>query len=284
MPRSLLLFVRLVLGVVTAALLLMSPRALTAQTPSLFKGNVLADGSEKPIPGAEISLPQLKRTVLADSLGAFRVTGIPAGRHQLVVRHVGFTPIITLIDFAAGDSVDTDLLLSPATAGAAAVAGAGQALPGVTVTTEAPVRGKLAGFDERRRGGLGSFITAEQMAKLDNSRMTEILATVPGLKVVNGTTNAGWVASMRGSGSILRTTKPDPFDLRRGAKTNVCYSAVMLDGVTVYSGADGQPLFDINSLEPNSIAGIEFYAGPASMPTAFNATRVSCGLIVIWTK
>ncbi len=45
MPRSLLLFVRLVLGVVTAALLLMSPRALTAQTPSLFKGNVLADGS-----------------------------------------------------------------------------------------------------------------------------------------------------------------------------------------------------------------------------------------------
>jgi hypothetical protein len=60
--------------------------------------------------------------------------------------------------------------------------------------------------------------------------------------------------------------------------------AIMLDGVTVFSGTSGETLFDINSLQPNSIAAIEVYSGGATIPAKYNGTKASCGLVLIWTR
>jgi hypothetical protein len=69
-----------------------------------------------------------------------------------------------------------------------------------------------------------------------------------------------------------------------GAQINLCYSAVVLDGAFVYQGQDGETLFDLNSIEPSSIAGIEIYTSTATIPAKYNGTRSTCGLVVIWTK
>ncbi len=44
------------------------------------------------------------------------------------------------------------------------------------------------------------------------------------------------------------------------------------------------PPFSVNSLDPGEVIAMEWYAGPASMPAQFNATRNGCGQLAIWTK
>jgi hypothetical protein len=55
----------------------------------------------------------------------------------------------------------------------------------------------------------------------------------------------------------------------------------MVDGAIVYRGTQGQAPFDINSIRPEEMEGVEFYAGGASMPIEY---RFGCGLVVIWTR
>ncbi len=52
----------------------------------------------------------------------------------------------------------------------------------------------------------------------------------------------------------------------------------------VYRGEGGDELFDLNSLAPDDILAIEVYKGGATMPLEYNATRKTCGLLVIFTK
>jgi hypothetical protein len=270
-------------SVALAIALCLSAPPLVAQARAVLRGNVLVDGSNKPIAGAEVSLPRLLVVARTDTSGAFRLGDIPAGRHQLNVRCVGFVPMTTPMTFAAGDSVEADLLLS------AVAAFEGQPLPGVTVTAAPTLRGRLLEFEERRAMGTGGrFLTQAQLDLMEGRRMSEALAAIS-VPVVIGRTNAAWVASSRGTQSLVRTIRPSMADLAQGARTHLCYAAVAVDGVLVYRGSeDGQgssePLFDINSLSTRNVAGVEFYSGGATMPARYNGTRTTCGLILIWTR
>lgn len=270
-------------SVALAIALCLSAPPLVAQARAVLRGNVLVDGSDKPIAGAEVSLPRLLLVARTDTSGAFRLGDIPAGRHQLNVRCVGFVPMTTQMTFAAGDSVEADLLLS------AVAAFEGQPLPGVTVTAAPTPHGRLSEFEERRALGAGGhFLTQGQLDLMEGRRMSEALAAIS-VPVVIGRTNAAWVASSRGTQSLVRTIRPSAADIAQGARTHVCYAAVAVDGVLVYRGSeDGQgssePLFDINSLSTRNVAGVEFYSGGATMPAKYNGTRTTCGLILIWTR
>ena len=64
-----------------------------------------------------------------------------------------------------------------------------------------------------------------------------------------------------------------------------CFAAIVLDGIFVYQGHPGELPFDINTLQPNSIAGFEYYSSTARIPAKYNGNfRNTCGLAVIWTK
>jgi len=53
---------------------------------------------------------------------------------------------------------------------------------------------------------------------------------------------------------------------RWAASGNKMLRAVVLDGAFVYLGNPGEQPFNINTLQPDAIAGLEFYASAASMP------------------
>lgn len=269
------------LRVARAALALalgLSAVPLHAQARAVLRGRVLVDGNDAPVVGAEVSVPRWGLIVRTGTSGAFRLGDLPAGRQVLTVRAVGFIPMSTEMTFAAGDSVEADLLLS-----AAAVL-EGQSLPGVTVTAAPTPRGRLAEFEERRALGAGGrFLAPAQLDRLEGRRMSAALATI-GVPVVIGRTNAAWVASSRGTQSLLRTIRPSAADAAQGARAGVCYAAVAVDGVLVYQGSESEPLFDINSLSTKNVAGVEFYAGGATIPARYNGTRTTCGLLLLWTR
>ncbi len=238
-----------------------------AQRTGVLRGNVLADSSERPIAGAEISVPALKLAARADSLGRFRFAAVPAGEQLVSVRQLGFEPLSAVLTMRAGDSVDTDFLLTPTRT----------VLPRVDVKAPAHVSARLAGFEERRTQGFGRFISQDQIEKQLQRTTADILRTIPGpLPGTDRTTGVVYVASSRGQQSIEGAT------LKSRAPA-MCPVAVYVDGIQVYGGEG--PKFDINSLKAEDLAGIEFYGGGATIPAQYNKTNgQTCGVLLVWTK
>ncbi len=259
---------------VVATLLVVTAPLAAQQKLAVLKGNVLADSSELPIRGAEISVPRLRLTTTSALDGTFRLSGIAPGREIVMVKRLGFQPLTTNLNFVAGDSVDTDFILVPSA----------QTLPGVKVKGKAFDR-KLAEYERRKAAGFGHFLDGDQLDKMQTRQMAEVLNTIPGPQVYrSNVSSAAWIASARGQQSVAGTFQVDQMDTNRGAPSGQCYAAVFLDGVGVFTAQRGQPLFDINSIPVTTVKAIEYYAGAGTMPPEFNGSRNTCGALVIWTK
>jgi len=263
-----------------AALLFAAPAFVRAQgaagpARSLLRGAVIDDADERPIPGAIVAIEILRLQATTDSAGAFRMPLVPPGRHVVTVKRLGFSPISAVLNFGPADTLEYDFaLIRQATN-----------LPGVAVTTTAAVPPKLVEFEERRLAGFGRFITPDVLVKNENRRLSEVIAQLPGPRIMRGWGNYGWVASSVGSGALERRNQVSQADIARGADPKQCYANVMLDGNMVYAGRPGELLFDVNSLGTNAVAAIEYYRNAATIPSKFNMMgNDTCGLLVIWTK
>ena len=83
---------------------------LGAQT-GVVAGRVLDAKSERPLAGAVVEVPLLRRTVTTDSSGSFRLTALADGEHLLRIRAIGFSPTTVAVRLAPGDSLAADFLL-----------------------------------------------------------------------------------------------------------------------------------------------------------------------------
>ncbi|MFI5311319.1 MAG: carboxypeptidase regulatory-like domain-containing protein [Gemmatimonadales bacterium] len=260
-------------------LLMASVGGALAQGTAALKGTVLKDADDAPIAGAEVSIPGLRLAASSDSLGVFRLGAIKPGRQIVWVKKPGFAPVSAVLAFTAGDTLDREFTMVATAAPAGASGPVAQTLPGVAVKANAPRPPKLAGFEERRQSGFGHFITQDQIEKMENHKMSEIMMSIPGPYISRGisgeaSTTAAYVAAGRGKGEALPSGRYAP-----------CYAAVVIDDVFVYSGMRGETVFDINSLQASTIAGIEFYDSAAAIPAKYNnGGRSTCGLVVIWTR
>ena len=277
MRRSTLIVLAAVAAVVPGAARRSAAQSLPVMSRALLKGVVLDDADDRPISGATVSIEVLRLSVVTDSSGTFRMPSMPAGRHIIVVKRLGYNPLSAVLNIGAADTLDYDFALVKQPVN----------LPEVSVKAKPPVPAKLSEFEERRLTGSGRYITPDVLEKNKDRRLSEVIATIPGPRIVRGTGSNGWVASSVGSGAIQggRYT-PSSMDLARGADPKQCYAGVMLDGNLVFSARPGEQLFDVNSLATTSIAAIEYYRDAASTPMKFNMTGsgASCGLIIIWTK
>jgi hypothetical protein len=120
-----------------------------------------------------------------------------------------------------------------------------------------PVPSRLAGFYQRRAGGLGEYLTREELERLNPSLPTDVLRRMASVNLVRA--DFGYrVASRR-----------DPS----------CSPAVFLDGIYMGTGAEFD--FDV-VLTTEHIEGVESYSGAGAVPPEFN--RSNCGAVVVWTR
>ena len=244
-------FLPLLLGV----LCLGSAADVSAQQASLI-GTVLEDSTERPIVAAEIAIVALKRIVRSDSAGNFTLRAIPAGVYQVTVRAVGREPVQETITFGPNSHIERDYLLARSTT----------TLSKVQVKADATVDDmRLAEFNERRTLGFGRFLTQDVFEKADGRRLSDVLSSrIPGLRSAS---RGGAMASTRGVLSF-RDQRP-------------CFVQVIVDRMIRYNGT--QSPFDVNTIEPATIAGIEYFT-TSQTPAQFNNTGTPCGTLVIWTR
>jgi hypothetical protein len=242
---------------------------------------VVADSGRPPVAGVEASIAKLQVTAVSDSSGRFRFRNLPAGAHVVVLRAIGFRAESSTVTIELDEVVSWDVALTRATSVTT--------LPERIVTApEAAVPAKLVEFAERRKFGVGHFIDRDQLAKAEGGmRQTgDLISQLPGVIVRRGS-NKIWIASGRAisaSCAFCKAPGLNPADFAAGARP-ACFMDVYLDGAMVFdSRTPSYGLFDVNTVPPDHIAGIEVYSSAAQVPAKYNRTGGGCGVLLIWTK
>ena len=253
-------------------------------------GRVLAaDSGRPPVVGADVSIAKVQKRVLTDSAGRFRFRDLPVGEHFVMLRAIGFSAESSKVMVNPDESVSMEVVLQRTT---------GTVLPErvVTAAEAAPTEAKLVEFTERREKGVGHFVTREQLMKAEGGKRTtgDVISQIPGTRVRRGG-NKTWVASARTPKVETCAFCPATIDTSSSSTLNAadfsagarpaCYMDVYVDGVMVFdSRHPGNGLFDVNTISPEHIAGIELYSSAAQVPAKYNRTGASCGVVLIWTR
>ena len=201
----------------------------------------------------------------------------------MVLRAIGFRAESSTVTMDFDEVVSWEVTLTRA-AGTVAL----PARVVTTTTTTAPM--KLAEFFERQKLGVGQFIGREQLEKAEGGRRQtgDLISQLPGVTVRRGS-NKIWIAS----GGRAQNTfcafcdsveALNPADVAAGARP-ACFMDVFVDGVLVFdSRVPTIGLFDVNSVPPEHIAGIEVYPSAQQVPVKYSRTGVLCGVLLIWTR
>jgi hypothetical protein len=270
-------------GAVIAVALLLVCMARVSAAQGEISGRVLSpDSGRAPVPGAEASIAKLGRKVLSDSLGRFRLKEIPPGEHVVFLRAIGFRSESSVVVIDQDEVVSWDVVLTRAT---------GTVLPERVISApgERPTA-KLAEFTERREAGVGHFISREQLAKAEGGlrKTGDLIAILPGVNAKKGS-NRVWIATGRATSTgcafcTMRVEELNQFDVAAGARP-ACFMDVYIDGAMAFDSRHPENgLFDVNSIPPEHIAGIEVYTSAAQIPAKYNRTGNGCGVLLIWTR
>jgi hypothetical protein len=233
----------------------------------------VVDSTGAPVPGADVMVPELSRTTATDATGAFRLSDIPPGTHQVQVRKVGYGSLDAPLSFAASELVSRRIVLPRVTALN-------------TVRIEATDR-LMAEFEEHRKAGLGAFLTRDFLATQEGRPLSEIMGAIRGVRLfwepalTSGKRSATYIATTRRcKGPTYGTMHLAGGDITGQMQwCDPCYALVFLDGMLLTRS----DRFDINELSPRDIEAIEYFRSPAETPAKYNVLDSTCGVVVIHT-
>jgi hypothetical protein len=225
------------------------PSALGAQPPrsrSIIDG-LVSDSNLVPLGEAVVSVLGSPLRVTTGDNGRFRIVAVPAGQYIVMVHRVGYAPMSAAIQIGTTDTLRFSFAMHRIAT----------ALDTVVVSAKR-LAARMAEFEERRKLGFGTFITAEDIRQRNPVALGEVLRGIPSISVTGSGYNRQVVTSTRSSR---------------------CPMQVVIDGVLLPMPTDLASL-----VPPSEVAGIEVYAGPATSPVQYKAAGSACGVILIWTK
>jgi hypothetical protein len=246
------------------AIVLLAPVASAQSARSPISGGrtgvvalqVIDDETDAPLPGVRVSILGDSADRVTDERGRAVLAVKRDGRLPVVLRRLGYMPGSVMADLSATDTTRLTFAMSRVVQTLATVAVNEKAL------ANSPM---LAAFERRRLLGSGSsrYVTREDIEQLRPLRLSDVIRTIPSVTL------------------MMDGTKAIPMN-RRGISLGGlgCGYQVGVDGHLMEGG------FDMNSVDPAEVYGVEVFPGPATVPMEFRSSRRSsgCGLIMIWTR
>lgn len=224
-------------------------------------GAVVEDASRTPVSGANVFLRRVgggdEGNLVTDSVGAFHFALADPGRFVMRVTHPSYTTVESdTVAVGEDEAVTVELRV------------ARNAIPLAPLVVTARVDTRLKGFHDRSesRLGFGHYITRANIDRRPGTRVTDLLRSMPGVRIVP-------VAQCRGCSAV------DVIYMRGGA--DMCAPTVLLDGLTVKQDA----VFSLDAfILPDMLEGIEVYVEPSGVPPALGMGTNACGVIALWTR
>jgi hypothetical protein len=253
--------------------LLCSVVPATRAQSAVFAGAVVRDTLSHGLSGALVSIPALKRSDTSDAAGEFKFSGLPSGRFAVLIRRLGFKPMVDTVLLIGGASVEREYVMDAAVAELDSVRVNAKRVMGPGV--------KMIEFEERRKKKAGGIFIVDSVLRVNESRrLTDVLTSfIPGIKLYHPfpglRPTMEYVTSGRGTcvGPVFQCVNPN------------CPVTLFLDGVQYYTATDpGESMPDMAGFEISHYAGIEYYPGGASVPVQFNMTGSGCGILLLWTR
>ncbi len=246
---------------VVAFVLLGTPGPMSAQ--SAVRGLVLADSGSTPIEGAVVEIAELRKSATTDARGAVVLGGLRPWRYTVKARRLGYEPVELEVQVGEGDTARVLFRLKASAA----------TLAPVTVTESNPeaVNPRMAGFNDRRKMGIGHFMTNADLRKMDQSTMQELVRQL------------GMSVKLTACPPYCPPGRPYAIG-RRGPssfRSTVCPVQVFVDGVPFL--ATGSP-FDLSTVRVEEVGALEFYAGASQTPLIFEKGSSMCGVLLLWTR
>jgi hypothetical protein len=224
-----------------------TPRKGTAR---VFGRVLNANGA--PVVGARVGLMGVSAATLTRANGDFVLDSLPSGTQAIVVRQLGYKPTEQTVELSARAPARVTVKL-------------GIFVPELSAVEVVSVRDEglqKVGFTSRKRSSAGgSFIDSDQIERRQAQRFTDLLRTVPGIRV-----------NMVGNQAQLVST-------RSTTGGGGCVT-VWVDGAAWQQLDAG----DLDSfVGPGEVAAIEVYNGSA-VPAQFATVGQDCAAVVVWTK
>jgi hypothetical protein len=216
-----------------------------ADNLAALHGRVSVAGTGEPLTNAVVHVPGRDRHAVVDSSGEYRIRGLEPGEVAARVEYLGAETTERTVELEPGEAARLDF----------------RAREAAVELTELQVevqrrRGKMAGFERRRKQGRGDFVTREDIERVNPVRTTRIIRH----EAVGA--------------RIVRTESGDQRLLLRGT-TGRCAPAVFLDGAFV-------PGFSVNDVHPGDLEAVEIYGGTRA-PAEYRV-RQGCGTVLLWTR
>lgn len=208
------------------------------------------------IEGAEIEMTreggEAGLRTLTDSLGNFYLAAPEAGVFNLRVSHPAYVSYhVERIEVGDGETLTIELRMGR------------NVIPLDPLVVTARMNSLMAGFHQRRNGGgLGTFLTREEIDTRGAGRATDLLRDMPGVRVEFERWGVGPSIVMQGG-------------------FGRCTPAIFVDGIQMtQAGGVGSSLDDY--ITPERIEGMEVYTSFSTVPVQYHSGM--CGVILIWTR
>lgn len=247
------------LGLAIAALALLVVDMAAAQT---IRGKVLDDATGAPIGDVTINVLEPSGATMAsartNTTGDFLLTLPRAGQILLYVQHIAYQSLLSdTLRLENNEVVQFEIGLAQ------------NVIPLDPIVVVSRSTSDAQEFRDRQehRAGTARFITREQIDSYRGSRVTDLLRTIPGVRIVP-------VASEAGSANRYFVAMTND-----AAAVGGCNPTIYVDGVEVYqdiyTGLD-----DIISVQ--DLEGVEVYTWTSAPPAL--RPRGQCGVIAFWTR
>lgn len=217
---------------------------------SAVAGTVTSNAG-KPLEGAQVMLLGTRLITRTDEKGAFRLGGLPAGTQSIEIREIGYAPRRFAVDLAPNRESRLAAVLDE------------RATLLQAMEVQAKKGSDIPGFDQRKRQGLGTYLSREDIEKRGAINASDLLRGLPGVQVT-------W----DGSEYVVQMT-------RSASLGYSCPVQYYIDGAPFLAATD-----EIDqTLRPEDIEAIEVYKSGSETPMQFQGAGGSpCGTIVIWTR
>lgn len=246
------------LAIAFVVFLVALPSAAAPQVVGLgiIHGQVVEADVERPIAHAFIDIldsnDRVRKRVTSDSLGYFTVRDLDPGSFRIRVRSIGYAETTTPRWWL--ESFEQLTLVVRVLPEAVLLA------PLEVVAQARSVSPVLTGFFTRMNRVGGEFITAEQISKSNATRVSDLMLTIPGVRMVNS--DEGLITTMERA-------------------LGYCPAQIWIDGMLVTRA--GPVPVDI-LVGPEHLVGVEVYKGLASVPPEFYNEGARCGVVALWTQ
>ena len=233
-----------------------APNDTGAKKSALVRGQARVVGRVlnkygQPIAGARVELQNTGAATKTRGNGEFTLDSLPSGTQTLEVRQLGFSPTEVAVELSSASPQNVTVKMADYV----------PVLSEMRVTAQRERGLSDVGFADRKRSGMGYYLDADQIKTRQTTQFSDMLRTVPGIRV-----------QPAGNGTNIVTSSRNP--------TGGC--------VTFY--VDGSPWQQMTPgdldtyVRPEEVAALEVYNGATTPPQFQQAGQTGCTAVVIWTE